>query len=1494
MVELGEDLNPILQPDPVSPFSLSALSAVTGTNPVPSSEPLINTIDDFSIPSVPAAADLTDFISGGGTGAKSPFDITMDIINKPASESDIAIYKSRPYTFASGYKQSNFERYYNDKDNFYKLGFSPYANNEEIYNSNRSWYEDLGRAASAVPGLGLSFLKSIYGQDIGDEYAEANALYGSTRGGVGGFTSNLTLMLAPTLAIATDWYVTNAVLATVGTIPGLQGLAGGGVALKTASTIDKFKDLITTFSSAQKMREAFTFANTAKNLGNVLYKVTPFAETGKAIYETAKAVNQGEKLINAARVASNVGTFIRDGKKLSYAMGEANLEGDLKRNEFIDSRINEFIKDNGYYPDEQELDNIYKFGEDVKFTTSMLNMPLLYLSNAIVFDNLYKGSAKSLFKPANQVVKNFSKTGMNIVIEDGVAKLTTGLTENLKFAAKGLIKPSTYGKFSLNYFGANLSEGVQEVAQEAVSGASFDYYTDLFKNSEAAGVGLYMAAFYDNLKKQASAQGAETFLSGFLLGGLTTIGTTSLSSVSDVITNQYNKNFNKKYNDLYKKDSELAKEIVDNINLAFTDGYKIFTPDVENLLTQIKLGEDMTKAKLNFDEKAFHDLKDTARFNAVYTALVTGNFDNLINKIENMKEMTGDELKQAFNITESITPDQAKAILDVTIQRAKEIQRTYDNVKDIQNPFNPNRFNKSDLTNPEVNKQYRNEVAGYYGFEDTRRAYIFNMHSANQAAKRMSDLVSEISNIADIGKLSFIDVKNLLDIDSLDEEISNLEMELIGLEETTDPKLKKLKKAKQDKKKNLEAFKKEFLKIQELEDSDEIQKKKALKNNFSKYLRRLAEESNLTIPADKIEEAFVKLSDYYSLSKDLRRFNGNVSALADPTIFYNQTLKNINNRNSFIDNLGKYSKDILDKFLNDKKANDLVNELFENGYVINFTSISYLDGSYEQLYDFILNNPDAVFIDLNLGSTFKNDDPRFESVKDVVELFNDQFKEAPTEEAPVEEEVVVEEQPITSEEVSIAEEGVPLIITETQFNQLPLKLQAILNANLNEENSKREADGEPAVTIVNLLRRASGKKIVTDYFLDPANANDVAAYNQKKAKTKPVVPVTEETKTTPTAPAPVSAPTSVLEDAKADIEKRRQEELASVVEPISQEVFEGDSIDNEGEKVRIKIVTNSDGSRTSYIGKKGNLFGEGGGESWVSPEKISKDNTLSNEEIIKVAWSGVGENFTKKPDKSPLPTNKRKDKINERYDAELARELYKEMKAGKMVTEMTPAEQQVAYKYITPELRASVDAELAALEQPATAPVQNTLESFTDKIKNAKSIEELESIEDDITDSISVIDMIDDIQNLSLLIQSKKEQLSTKLEYSNVKVGDVLILGDNKFIFVEKILPTKITGKPLYGESLQVGADEDKKITINKKDFSKMVKGLYDSKTTEVIGETPTVKEPTSEEKDLMNTNSEEMINFLTNKEAKEAARNEATNQSQEDVNDEFLKGLGC
>ena len=136
---------------------------------------------------------------------------------------------------------------------------------------------------------------------------------------------------------------------------------------------------------------------------------------------------------------------------------------------------------------------------------------------------------------------------------------------------------------------------------------------------------------------------------------------------------------------------------------------------------------------------------------------------------------------------------------------------------------------------------------------------------------------------------------------------------------------------------------------------------------------------------------------------------------------------------------------------------------------------------------------------------------------------------------------------------------------------------------------------------------------------------------------------------------PTSTTQSDIEAKKADIERRRQEELVGEDYRIavSEEIFEGDDIDNEGEKIRLKIVTNKDGSRTLYIGTKGNLFGEGQGESWKTANKIGKDNTLTNSEYINVAWKGVGENFNTEGNNSVTKNSKIVEIINAKYDAEL-------------------------------------------------------------------------------------------------------------------------------------------------------------------------------------------------------------------------------------------------
>ena len=58
----------------------------------------------------------------------------------------------------------------------------------------------------------------------------------------------------------------------------------------------------------------------------------------------------------------------------------------------------------------------------------------------------------------------------------------------------------------------------------------------------------------------------------------------------------------------------------------------------------------MVNARKSFDEKAFHDLKDIARFNSIYTALRAGKYDYFLRNLEDMKQMTGAELKEAFDL----------------------------------------------------------------------------------------------------------------------------------------------------------------------------------------------------------------------------------------------------------------------------------------------------------------------------------------------------------------------------------------------------------------------------------------------------------------------------------------------------------------------------------------------------------------------------------------------------------------------------------------------------------------------------------------------------------------------------------------------------------------------------------------------------------------------------------------------------------------------------
>ena len=123
------------------------------------------------------------------------------------------------------------------------------------------------------------------------------------------------------------------------------------------------------------------------------------------------------------------------------------------------------------------------------------------------------------------------------------------------------------------------------------------------------------------------------------------------------------------------------------------------------------------------------------------------------------------------------------------------------------------------------------------------------------------------------------------------------------------------------------------------------------------------------------------------------------------------------------------------------------------------------------------------------------------------------------------------------------------------------------------------------------------------------------------------------------------------------------------------------------------------------------------------------------------------------------------EQINAKYDAELAKELYKEIKAGKLVTDMTVAEQAVANKYITEELRKSVDAELAVLGTDTKTNEQKDATSTNIGLITPSDAKKINDIDTDVLNNDNALSRTPDMTKLSRekfirYLKSKLPQLS--------------------------------------------------------------------------------------------------------------------------------------
>lgn len=692
-------------------------------------------------------------------------------------------------TFRDKYKAYGQETYN-------KVGFHPLIDNETWFNQNTTFGDDLKRWAthSAWPMLSKGFMDPIKSyQSIlnGDglfyadeqsarDYEYYNAIGASTKGGLGGFTVNLLNSASYSMGILAEGAVEGAL---IGGLFGGGNVATGAVegagtflnklgslprALVDASkATGKLMSGVKNYSNLAKAKELFGSAS--RHFGNF---INPLHNTTAAFQQLKNTDN----ITNLARSSVTAGALWHDMMSMNLALSEGKLEGGFTRYQAYDRLYNEYVAENGAPPSLEQQESMMKQASKGAFWNTLSNTALIYYSNKLVFPSItnasfLKGVPKFAF---GKTVANVGKE-FQIIFDPGKKALEGAFTKqrvNFVNAIKSLAKPQTYGKVGLNYFKANVVEGSQEVMQDILQDTFQNYYVNTYKNKDARNFRYGLGLMGDAIEKQWSAQGLETFLSGFLMG-------TILQAPGFI-----KKYATIGYNDYLKKDAsykeyldgreELADTVVDQLNTMYKNGHFFFDPRINNYANQALVANVVD----NPEEHTTKEIKDAefAAFqSAVLGSLQNGTFDMFIKHYEGYKQASAEDIEQAW----SLKPGQGTKALerfDKALENAKQIKDRWNTAKEKMK-FQVDATQYAEGTEERAIAEIYNKA-----YSQSLYNYVFLHNSFDDNVKRLNKLYEGIASLSVLKKSNFANFVGFTDPTRLTREIEMLKTEVENLE----------------------------------------------------------------------------------------------------------------------------------------------------------------------------------------------------------------------------------------------------------------------------------------------------------------------------------------------------------------------------------------------------------------------------------------------------------------------------------------------------------------------------------------------------------------------------------------------------------------------------------------------------------------------------------------------------------------------------------------
>ena len=988
----------INQSDFVNPASIQQTAAMNWDFEAP--KPVIN-------PIYPIKDNITG-VSPNYYPSQAKYNSLQDPVAAGSSAFDAALNQMNhsvdlnKYAYAYGYDTSpknTFRDRYKayGQETFNRVGFSPIIDNEAWFNANTTFSDDLSRwwNHAAWPMLTKGFMdpiksyKSIIdGNGLFDadeqsarDYEYYNSIGQSSKGGLGGFTVNLFNSASYSMGILLEGAIESVLIEGIvgaGSGAGVVGAAGYGLGkfinkmaslpksvYETGKGAVKLAETMKDYTQIYKAKELFKSAGS--NFGKF---INPLPNTKNALLDI-NVNNIGD----LARASKTAGAFWHDMMVMNLALSEGKLEGGFTKYQTYDKLYNKYVNENdGKAPSLEEQERMMREATKASFWNTLNNTALVFYSNKLVFPSLtnarfLKGTPKFSFGTVvGDINKEFQlvfKPGENIG-KSVFTKEKIGLAN----AIKSLGKPSSYGKLGLNYFKANLVEGVQESLQDVLQEATQNYYVSTYDDQSSRNF-LYGAGLVsDAIDKQFSAQGAETFLSGFLMGSVLQ----APSKMKSFMTMGYNDYLRKdsSYRTYMEERETEANEVVEHMNTMWENSDLLFDPRMNNYRTQALL-----YATVNDPEgkttKEIQDERFTAFETAVLSSLQRGTFDMFVNHYEKYKQATPQDIEEAWHLK----PGQgAKALenFSESIENAKKISYRWNQAKDKMKNF------MLDLNDYEKDS-YKYKMAKIYNsaYMQSIFNYVFLQDAFDNTAKREASLYEQIGQLSALKNSNFANFAGLSDPGRLQREIEMMKTDIDNLEQSGVPmaaeelerKRSLLKvfsnfKEKQDalvstyiaKEKlssiseeilsqnpelsreqlNLQALDKLIKQYDEGKSNEFVEYKEAFKDLLFGLAKTDEERLQLQQEIDSMEKGFDglfdTLLDTHILKNEKAKLIPYINILSNPADFYNHLRRNFQWMKNLYHNKKNIIKDIVNKEITAIEHNTLINELADQGIFV--------------------------------------------------------------------------------------------------------------------------------------------------------------------------------------------------------------------------------------------------------------------------------------------------------------------------------------------------------------------------------------------------------------------------------------------------------------------------------------------------------------------------------------------------------------------------------